>query len=67
LTAGISVAFVYFKIFSIFQGYDDEGFVLVSLKLFQSGKPLYDEVFSSFQPGFYVFNRLIFAGSGAAM
>lgn len=65
VAAGISVAFVYFKIFSLFQGYDDEGFVLVSLKSFLSGKPLYDEVYSSFQPGFYVFNWLVFAGSGA--
>jgi hypothetical protein len=67
VTAGISVAFVYFKIFSLFQGYDDEGFVLVSLKSFLSGKPLYDEVYSSFQPGFYLFNWLLFAGSGASV
>ncbi|HEX7894870.1 MAG TPA: hypothetical protein VF447_11815, partial [Terriglobales bacterium] len=65
VTAGISVAFVYFKIFSLFQGYDDEGFVLLSVKSFLSGKPLYDEVYSSFQPGFYLFNWLVFAGSGA--
>jgi hypothetical protein len=52
---------------SLFQGYDDEGFVLVSLKSFLSGKPLYDEVYSSFQPGFYVFNWLIFACSRAPL
>jgi len=65
VTAVISVAFAYFKIFSLFQRYDDEGFVLLSVKSFLSGKPLYDEVYSSFQPGFYLFNWLIFAGSGA--
>jgi hypothetical protein len=65
--AGISVAFVYFKIFSIFQSYDDEGYILLSLKSFVAGKPLYDEVYSSFQPAFYVMYRLFFVLSGVSV
>jgi hypothetical protein len=65
--AGISAAFVYFKIFSIFQSYDDEGYILLSLKSFAAGKPLYDEVYSSFQPAFYVMYRLFFVLSGVSV
>ena len=59
-TVWISVGYIYYTIFSLFQGYDDEGFILVSLKSFFQGKPLYDEIYSSFQPGFYVLHWLVF-------
>lgn len=63
----IAVGYVYYSIFSIFQPYDDEGYILISLKSFFQGKPLYDEVYSSFQPGFYVLHWLLFKIWGAPL
>src|SRR6266852_6054749 len=63
-TTGIAAGYVYYTIFSRFQGYDDEGFILISLKSFFQGRPLYDEVYSSFQPGFYVVDWLLFKACG---
>jgi hypothetical protein len=65
LTAVIAGAYAYYKMFSLFQGYDDEGYVLISLKCFLKGKPLYDEVYSSFQPGFYFLSWIFFGTTGA--
>lgn len=66
-TIGIGAGYVYYTIFSRFQGYDDEGFILISLKAFFQGKPLYDEIYSSFQPGFYVLHWLLFKTCGAPL
>jgi hypothetical protein len=63
----IAFGYIYYTIFSLFQGYDDEGYVLISLKSFFQGKPLYDEVYSSFQPGFYVLHWLLFKVWGAPL
>jgi len=56
----ISVRFAYFAIFSRFQSYDDEGYVLISLKSFFQGHALYDQVYSSFQPFVHFFYLLVF-------
>src|SRR5581483_2185866 len=63
----LATAYVYYTIFSPFQPYDDEGFILISLKSFFQGKPLYDEVYSSFQPAFYVLEWALFATTGWAV
>lgn len=63
----IAVGHVYYAIFSLFQGYDDEGFILLSLKSFFQGKALYDQVYSSFQPGFYLLHWLLFKLWGAPL
>src|SRR5579872_1132922 len=63
----IAVGYVYYSIFSLFQAYDDEGYILISLKSFFQGKALYDEVYSSFQPGFYVLHWLLFKMWGAPL
>jgi hypothetical protein len=60
----VAIAYVYFRIFSRFQPYDDEGFILISLKSFLQGKPLYDEVYSMYQPGFYMLYGLLFKITG---
>ena len=61
----VATGYAYYSIFSLFQGYDDEGYILISLKSFFQGKPLYDQVYSSFQPGFYVLHRVLFYFWGA--
>ena len=63
----IATGYVYYSIFSLFQGHDDEGFILISLKSFFQGKPLYDQVYSSFQPAFYVLYWLLFKIWGAPL
>jgi hypothetical protein len=63
----ISATYAYYIIFSRFLPYDDEGYILVSLKSFFQGNALYDEVYSGYQPFFYVFNWLVFIISGATL
>ncbi len=56
LFAGVSVATLlvaYPKMFSGFAPYDDEGYLLISLKTFLSHGSLYDEVFSQYGPFYY--------------
>ena len=43
----------YQQIFSTFAEYDDEGYVMISLRSFLDGHPLYDETFSQYGPAFY--------------
>jgi hypothetical protein len=46
--------------FSLFQPYDDEGYLLLSLKGHLEGHALYDEVFSQYGPFYYLFNGTLF-------
>ena len=59
--------YAYYTIFARFAGYDDEGFVLMSLKFFFKGHTLYDEIYSCYQPFFHVFNLLVFKIWGATL
>lgn len=59
--------FAYDSIFSSFAIHDDEGFVLISLKYFFKGHALYDQVYSCYQPFFYVFDWLVFRLWGATI
>jgi len=61
----ISAIYAYYMIFSVFATYDDEGFILISLKFFFQGHALYDEVFSIYQPFFHVFNWIVFGLTGS--
>lgn len=48
----------YWLLFSTFMAYDDEGYVLVSLKNYSRFGGLYDRVFSQYGPFFYFFHDL---------
>lgn len=51
----IAAGFVgYQQLFSSFASYDDEGYVLLSLRMFLAGRPLYDDVYSQYGPAYYV-------------
>jgi hypothetical protein len=55
---GISLGLVvvaYRAMFSSFQIQDDEGYALLSLRMFNAGGALYDQVYSQYGPGFFVF------------
>lgn len=45
--------------------YDDEGYVLWSLRRFIAGQPLYTEVFSQYGPLFFLGGRALHAATGA--
>jgi hypothetical protein len=47
--------YVYYSIFSGFMQYDDEGYLLITQKLFFDGQPLYDRVFSQYGPFYYLY------------
>jgi hypothetical protein len=40
--------------FAVFASYDDEGYMLLALKGFRDGSPLYDDVYGQYGPAFYV-------------
>ncbi|MSU24618.1 MAG: hypothetical protein EXS32_12455 [Opitutus sp.] len=44
-------------LFSTFMIYDDEGYVLLSLKTFTEGGGLYERVYSQYGPFFFLFNQ----------
>ena len=53
---GISLLLVviaYRAMFSSFQIQDDEGYVLLSMRMFNAGGSLYDQVYSQYGPGFF--------------
>jgi len=51
------------QLFSTFMVYDDEGYVLFSLKTFAEGGGLYERVYSQYGPFFFLLNQgLHFAG-----
>jgi hypothetical protein len=54
----------YAAMFSLFQPYDDEGYLLLSLKGHLEGHALYDEVFSQYGPFYYMFNGTLFRAVG---
>ncbi len=63
----LACLYAYFFIFCMFVVYDDEGVMLASLKFFFEGHSLYDELYSCYQPFFFIFYRLIFKLCGASI
>jgi hypothetical protein len=45
---------LFFKEFSVFKFYDDIGYVMMSLKTYRDGYPLYDAVYTQYGPAYYV-------------
>jgi hypothetical protein len=59
VTAALALGAFYY-LFSSFQDYDDEGYVLITQKQFAAGYPLYDQLFSQYGPFFYWAHWLLF-------
>jgi hypothetical protein len=50
----IAIGFAsYQRLFSSFAAYDDEGYVMLSLRQFMAGGALYDQVYSQYGPAYY--------------
>jgi hypothetical protein len=48
-----------YVMFSDFATYDDEGYILVSVREFLLGRPLYDEVFSQYGPSYFAYKHVL--------
>lgn len=60
LASALVALFAYCTLFATFADYDDEGYVMLTIKFFNQGFPLYDDVYSQYGPFFYLVNWLIF-------
>lgn len=49
----------YLVINTTFMAYDDEGYLLVSIRHFLGGAPLYDEVFSQYGPWPFLYHQIV--------
>jgi hypothetical protein len=46
-------------VFAQFQGYDDEGYLLVTVRQFLQGFPLYDDVYTQYGPAYYLWQQVL--------
>jgi hypothetical protein len=46
-------------VFAQFQGYDDEGYLLVTVQQFLQGFPLYDDVYTQYGPAYYLWQQVL--------
>ena len=59
----VSARFAFFDLFSIFRSHDDEGFMLMFVRLFLEGHVIYDEVGSAYGPFYLMFKWLTHANA----
>jgi hypothetical protein len=59
-----TLAFAWLSLSTSFALYDDEGYVLVSVREFLAGRPLYNEVFSQYGPFYYAYKHLLSLAQG---
>jgi hypothetical protein len=57
----------WYQMHSKFQSYDDEGFLLLTLKHFLDGHKLYDEIFTFYGPFYYAYQALLYRVTGLAI
>jgi hypothetical protein len=55
----------YYWEFQGFSGWDDEGYLMMTIKQFLQGHKLFDEVYTQYGPFYYAFKWLIFRLTGA--
>src|SRR5262249_45813571 len=58
----LAVAELFFKVFSVFLVYDDMGYVMMTLKEYREGHPLYDAVFTQYGPFYYMLRDWTYGG-----
>jgi len=46
-------------VFSQFQDYDDEGYLLLTVQQFLRGLPLYDQVYTQYGPAYYLWQQVL--------
>jgi hypothetical protein len=55
----VLAALAYYEIFGMFAAYDDEGYMMLTVKHFLAGHPLYEEVRTLYGPAYYFYKWLI--------
>src|SRR5436305_9998015 len=63
----VAIVAAYYAIFTDFATYDDEGTLLVTLKAFVHGEPLYRSIYSEYGPFYYELFGGLFALAGKAV
>ena len=66
LTVPAAIA-AYYRIFSGFAGWDDEGAFMITVKQYLTGAKLYEEIYSGYGPVYYFYNWLIRSVTGMAV
>ena len=61
---GLALVIGYCRMFTSILSYDDEGYIMISLKGFLSGHALYRDVYSQYGPFFYLFREWIHGALG---
>lgn len=56
-----ATTYAYVQMFTRFSDFDDEGYVMASVKNFLDGMPLYDAVFTQYGPFYYLVRKVLFA------
>ena len=46
-------------VFAQFQGYDDEGYLLITVQQFLQGIPLYDDIYTQYGPAYYLWQQVL--------
>src|SRR5437762_3836015 len=64
IVASGSIAFC--RMYSTFPWYDDDGYLLITLRSFLGGHPLYDETYTNYGPFFYLW-RFVIHGLGVPL
>lgn len=65
--AGLALALGYWRMFSHFPGYDDEGYIMLTVRDYLAGGDLYGGVYSQYGPAFYVLMDLLAGWFGMAI
>jgi hypothetical protein len=57
----------YYRTFSGFAGWDDEGAVMMTVRQYLAGGRLYEEIFSPYGPVYYYYNWMVRSATGNAL
>ena len=59
VAVGLAATSAYYHVFSRFSWYDDEGYVMITVRQFVDGRGLYDDVYSQYGPFYYAVRLLV--------
>lgn len=59
VSVGLAISYAYLFTFSRFLRIDDQGYLMISVRSFLQGQPLYDTVFTQYGPVYYFYQWLL--------